>query len=105
MASWWASGVTVVTSVVVMVMKASSEPGGIGCGWAGGGELAVRQEHGPRTDVGKTSPWISQPVPPTPIANEVMKNEKPTMTTTVFGRSVKNATPAAATSMNTAMPA
>jgi hypothetical protein len=59
----------------------------------------------PRTDVGKTSPWISQPVPPTPIANEVMKNEKPTMTTTVFGMSVKNATPAAATSMNTAMPA
>src|ERR1035441_7295418 len=26
----------------------------------------------PRTAVGKTSPWISQPVPPTPIANEVM---------------------------------
>ena len=49
----------------------------------------------PRTEVGKTSPWISQPVPPTPIAKEVMKNEKPTMTTTVFGMSVRNATPAA----------
>src|ERR1700726_1323759 len=58
----------------------------------------------PRTDVGKTSPWISQPVPPTPIANEVMKKEKPTMTTTVFGVLVRNPTPAAATSMNTAMP-
>jgi hypothetical protein len=34
---------------------------------------------------GKTSPWISQPVPPTPIANEVTKNEKPTITSTVFG--------------------
>jgi hypothetical protein len=54
--------------------------------------------------VGKTSPWISQPVPPTPIANEVMKKENPTMTTTVFGRPVRNATAAAATSMNTAMP-
>src|SRR5215470_16614568 len=59
----------------------------------------------PRTEVGKTSPWISQPVPPTPIANEVMKNEKPTMTTTVLGMSVRNATPAAANRMNTAMPA
>ena len=59
----------------------------------------------PRTDVGKTSPWSSQPVPPTPIANDVMKNEKPTMTTTVFGMSVRNPTAAAASSMNTAMPA
>jgi hypothetical protein len=30
------------------------------------------------------------------MANEVMKKEKPTMTTTVFGRSVRNATPHAA---------
>ena len=44
----------------------------------------------PRTAVGKTSPWISQPVPPTPIANEVMKNEKPTITSTVFGTPVRN---------------
>jgi hypothetical protein len=43
-------------------------------------------------------------VPPIPIANEVMKKENPTMTTTVFGTSVRNPTPAAATSMNTAMP-
>ena len=55
----------------------------------------------PRTAVGKTSPWISQPVPPTPIANDVMKKENPTMTTTVFGMSVRNATPAAASRMNT----
>ena len=59
----------------------------------------------PRTAVGKASPWISQPVPPTPTANDVMKNENPTMTTTVFGRSVRNATPAAASRMNTVMPA
>src|SRR5260221_3201593 len=59
----------------------------------------------PRPAVGKPSPWISQPDPPTPIANEVMKNEKPTMTTTVFGMPVRNATPAAASRMNTVMQA
>jgi hypothetical protein len=44
-------------------------------------------------------------VPPTPIANEVMKNEKQTITSTVFDTPVRTPTPAAATSMNTAMPA
>ena len=59
----------------------------------------------PRTAVGKTSPCSNQPVPPTPIANEAMKIENPTMTTTIFGVPVSQATPTAATSMNTAMPA
>jgi hypothetical protein len=43
----------------------------------------------PRTAVGKTLPWISQPVPPTPIAKEVMKKEKPTITRTIFGTPVR----------------
>ena len=58
----------------------------------------------PRTAVGKTSPWISQPVPPTPIANEVMKKEKPTMMTQRRGNPVRWATPHAANRMKTAMP-
>lgn len=59
----------------------------------------------PRTALGKTSPWISHPVPPAPIANEVMKNEKPIMATHTLGSPVRCATPSATTRMNTAMPA
>jgi hypothetical protein len=54
--------------------------------------------------VGKTSPWISHPVPPTPIANAVMNSEKPIMTTQTLGTPVRVATPRAATRMDTAMP-
>ena len=67
--------------------------------------LAAMAAARPRTAVGKTSPWISQPVPPTPMANEVMKKENPTITITVSGTPVSHAVAMAATSMKIAMPA
>ena len=68
--------------------------------------LAAMAAARPRTAVGKTSPWISQPVPPTPMANEVMKNEKPTITTRTPGYpGQRTPLPMAATRMKTAMPA
>ena len=58
----------------------------------------------PRTAVGKTSPWSSQPVPPTPIANEAMKKSRPTMMMTSRSVPPRKARPRAAMSADTIMP-
>ena len=58
----------------------------------------------PRTSVGKTSPWSSQPVPPTPIANEAMNPARPIITTTISEVPVKKFSPAAASRAARPMP-
>ena len=59
----------------------------------------------PRTSVGNTSPWMSQPVPPTPIANDEDEAREPDHDhPKTRATPSSSATPHAATSMKTAMP-
>jgi hypothetical protein len=67
-------------------------------------ELAPIEAACPRTSVGNVSPWIVQPMPPTPTANEEMKPPSPTVVSTVFGVPLRSPSPAAAISANTIIP-